>query len=86
MAIDNEDRDIWKSHLEKEDYLAALNHCEHKKLPYAKKVAKLYANHLFETKEYTNAAIYYAKSDEKFEDVALKFLVYNQYEALKSKQ
>ena len=85
LQIENEDRDIWKSYLEKDDYQLALSHCEHKNPEIAKKVSKLFASHLFDNKDYNNAAIYYARSDARFEDVALKFLVNNQYDTLKSK-
>jgi hypothetical protein len=84
-VIENEDRDVWKAHLEKEDYEAAFEHCKQKELPLAKKVAKIYGNHLFEKGDYNNSAVKYAESDEKFEEVALKFLVYNEYKALKCK-
>jgi hypothetical protein len=83
-VIEDEDRDVWKAHLEKEDYEAAFEHCNLKKLPFAKKVAKIYGNYLFDKGDYTNAAVKYSESDEKFEEVALKFLVYNEYRALKS--
>jgi hypothetical protein len=83
-VIENEDRDVWKAHLEKEDFHLALEHCKQKGLPFAKKVAKIYGNYLFDKGDYVNAALIYAESDEKFEEVALKFLVYNEYIALKS--
>ena len=84
LTIENEDKDIWKAHLEKKNFILALKHCETKNLPYEKKVARLYANHLYEDKTYQEAALMYAKSDEKFEEVTLKFLVNEQYDALKS--
>jgi hypothetical protein len=83
-VIENEDRDVWKAHLEKEDYDLALEHCKQKGLPFAKKVAKIYGNYLFEKGDYYNAAVKYSESDEKFEEVSLKFLVYNEYKALRS--
>lgn len=82
-VIDNEDRDVWKAHLEKEEFQQALAHCKSKNLPYVKKVAKLYGSYLFEKRDYPNSAVIYAESDEKFEEVALKFLVYNEFDALK---
>jgi hypothetical protein len=84
-VIENEDRDVWKAHLEKGDYEAAYDHCKSKELPFGKTVAKIYANHLFDRGQYINAAVRYADSDEKFEDVALKFLVCSEFKALKSK-
>lgn len=83
LVIEYEDRDVWKAHLEKEEFDLALQHCRAKNLPYVKKVAKLYGNYLFEKGDFINAALNFAESDEKFEEVALKFLVYNKYDALK---
>lgn len=82
MTITNEDSEIWKGHLEKEDYDLALDHCEKRNKEYVKKVAKLYANSLFEKKIYHEAALLYVKSDECLEEVALKFLISNQNGAL----
>jgi hypothetical protein len=82
-VIENEDRDVWKAHLEKEDFHMALEHCKMKNLPYVRKVAKMYGNYLFNKGDYFNAAVIYAESDEKFEEVALKFLMCNEYKALK---
>lgn len=84
LTIENEDRDIWKAHLEKENFDLALQHCEKKNLPYEKKVARLYANYFYENKSFKEAALMYARSDEKFEEVTLKFLVNQQFDALKS--
>ena len=81
MTISNEDSEIWKAHLEKEDYDLALDHCEKKNREYVKRVAKLYANSVFEKKNFHEAAFLYAKSDECLEEVALKFLIVNQYDA-----
>lgn len=84
LTIENEGRDVWKAFLEKEDYEQALNHCKAKRLlTHTKRVSKLYASHLYDRGEYINAALKYGESDEKFEEVALKFLIKNQYEALK---
>lgn len=84
LVIENEGRDVWRAFLEKEDYEQALNHCKNKNLVmHAKKVSKMYAANLFERGEFINAAYKYGDSDEKFEEVALKFLVKNQTESLK---
>ena len=85
MTINNEDSEIWKAHLEKKDFDLALDHCEKKNREYVKKVAKLYADSVFEEKKYHEAAFLYAKSDECLEEVALKFLLNNQYDALNCK-
>lgn len=84
IRIVNESRDVWKAYLEKEDYEQALNHCKSNNLiMHSKRVSKLYANNLYDRGEYVNCALRYSESDEKFEEVALKLLIKNQYEALK---
>ena len=85
LQIENEGRDIWKAYLEKEDYENALNHCKQNNLlAQQKKVSKLYASSLFDKGEFARSALHYGESNERFEEVALKFLVKNQYEALKT--
>lgn len=86
MTINNEDSEIWKAHVEKEDYDLALDYCEKRNREYVKKVARLYANSNFEKNNYHEAALLYAKSDEYLEEVALQFLINNQEEALNCKR
>jgi len=83
LEIKNEDRDVWKAYLEKEEFEKALDHCRKKNLPFVRKVARIYANYLYEKGD-KNAAVKFAESDENFEEVALKFLVNGDYESLKS--
>jgi hypothetical protein len=83
LEIKNEDRDVWKAYLEKEEFEKALDHCRKKNLPYLRKVARIYANFLYE-KGNKNAAVKFAESDENFEEVALKFLINGDYDSLKS--
>lgn len=84
LSIENEDRDVWKAHLEKKNFQLALDHCAAKKLPQYNKVARIFANYLYENQSFTESALMFAKSDEKFEEVALKFLMKNEYDSLKS--
>ncbi|MCQ2819416.1 MAG: hypothetical protein MJ252_19310 [archaeon] len=85
MKLDREDENVWQDYLEKGNYSKALEICELKGLPHSKKISKLYANHLFEVEhDYYNSPIRYAYSDEKFEEVCLKFLMINQYDGLKT--
>ena len=83
LEIKNEDRDVWKAYLEKEEFEKALEHCRKKNLPFTRKVAKIYANYLYEKGD-KNAPMKFADSDENFEEVALKFLVNGDYDSLKS--
>ena len=85
LSINNEDSEIWKAHLEREDFDQALEFCEKRNREYVKKVARLYANSLFEKKNYYEAASIYSKSDEFLEEVALKFLISGQDEVLNCK-
>jgi hypothetical protein len=48
------------------------------------KICKLSANEYFEKGDYNNASIKYALSDEKFEEVCLKFLLKNELGGLKN--
>lgn len=84
LTIDHEDRDIWKAHLEKQNFDLALLHCEKNNLPHEKKVARLYAYHFYDNNSFKESALMFARSDEKFEEVTLKFLINQQYVALKS--
>ncbi|MCQ2816893.1 MAG: hypothetical protein MJ252_06485 [archaeon] len=85
MKLDREDENVWQDYLEQGNYLKALEICESKGLPHSKKISKLYANYLFDVEhDYFNASIRYAFSDEKFEEVCLKFMMINEYEALKT--
>lgn len=85
IIIENEDRDVWVSYLETEEYQKALDFCENKGLEKErKKVSRIYAQSLFDQGEYITSAFFYGKSDERFEDVTLKFLMVNNLDALKS--
>ena len=83
IKLTKEDDNVWQDYLEKGDYARALDICEKKRLPHSKKIRKLYANYLFEKKDYKNSPINFAFSDEKFEEVCLKFLKIGEYDGLK---
>jgi vacuolar protein sorting-associated protein 18 len=85
FTIENEDMDLWRSHIEKENYDLALEICESKKNAYIKKVARLYAHSLFEKKNYNESVFLYAKSDEPFEYIALNFVAKNLFDPLSCK-
>ncbi len=85
LTIENEDRNSWKEYVEMEDYQQALDYCKGKNMSEAKKVARLYAQNRFDANDFLTSAILYGESDEKFEEVTLKFLVSENYEALKGK-
>ena len=83
MKLENEDDLLWQDYIEIGDFSKALNVCNMYGLQHSKKIARLFANDCFEKGDYNNAAINYASSNEKFEEVALKLLKKNQLENLK---
>lgn len=84
LRITSESRDVWKAYLEMGDYENAINHCKQKgHTTYLKRVNRLYASNLYSKGDYVKSANFYGQSDERFEEVSLKFLVKNQFDALK---
>ena len=84
MSLTNEDDNVWMDYLEIGDYKKALDCCQMLGLPHYKKISKLCGSDLFDKGDYQNAALNYASSDEKLEEVCLKFLLKNEYEGLKT--
>ncbi|KAI0002078.1 Pep3/Vps18/deep orange family-domain-containing protein [Russula vinacea] len=82
LIVGNEDRDVWKINLQKENFDVALK--------YAKTAGQrdlIFASHaqaLLKTKRYFPAAQAFAQCSIPFEDVALKFLDVNERDALRS--
>ena len=73
---------LWQDYLEIGDFLNAIDICKKEKPELVSKIEKLYAEENFNKNNYTIAATYYPISDEKFEDVCLKFLQKNELEGL----
>ena len=84
LKLENEEDNLWQDYIEIGEYKKALADCKMRGLPHLKKIAKLCANNFFEKGDYNNAAVNYAESDEKFEEVALKLLKKNQLDSLKT--
>lgn len=81
LAIENEERDVWKLYLEKMQYDMALQYC---KDPAQKdKVYTAQARDYFNQRRYQLSAKYFAESTVPFEEVALKFVEKNERDALR---
>ena len=82
ISLDLESKYLWEYYVEIGNYKSALENLT-KEDKYMKPILhKLYANLLFEQKNYFEAAVQYAFSDENFEHVCLKFLRVGCIEAL----
>eukprot|EP00475_Leptophrys_vorax_P001326 TRINITY_DN10707_c0_g1_i1.p1 TRINITY_DN10707_c0_g1~~TRINITY_DN10707_c0_g1_i1.p1 ORF type:complete len:664 (-),score=170.26 TRINITY_DN10707_c0_g1_i1:2071-4062(-) len=81
IRFDNEERDVWRILLQKEQFTEALGYCDA-----AQREMVLYAqaNHLFERQQYEQAAEILAMSSRTFEEVALKFIQRGATQALKT--
>lgn len=99
LIVGNEDRDIWKINLQKENFDVALKYakvstniiCYSRFDMFWKQTAGqrdlIFASHaqaLLKTKRYFPAAQAFAQCSIPFEDVALKFLDVNERDALRS--
>lgn len=81
ISLENEFKYLFEDHIEIGNYESALDLTkEDKKI--RPKLHKLYAEQLFEQKQYLKAADEYAFSDEIFEHVCMKFLGINNCQAL----
>ena len=81
IDLENEYKNLYEDYIEKGDYKTAL---ELKKddsylMPM---LHKIYADHLFDKKQYLDAALEYAFSNENFENVCIKFLNINNISGL----
>lgn len=82
MQLAEEDKNVWQDYLEKGQYKNASDFSKERKQDVSKKISRIAANSAFEIQDYQNAAVQYSESDEKFEEVGLKFLVNDQYDPL----
>ena len=82
LMIIQENKDLWKLHLERGDFKEALKLCEDDNEKYAKYVAGLYADHEFKEGKYEKAAMLYVKSNRSFEEVILKYITAEENKGL----
>jgi len=80
IPLNDEDKDIWKDHLDIGDFDKAKRSCNNKLLE--RRIDRIHAEESFEKKDYYNATNIYADSDEKFENICLKFIMKDQLDPL----
>ena len=76
IPLDNENENLYEDYIQKGDYKTALLLKKDDAL-LRPSLHKLYADNLFKNKQYLEAAIEYAFSNEIFENVCIKFLQIN---------
>ena len=76
ISLENEYMNLYEDYIEKKDFRKSLELKRDDKylIP---KLHKIYADHLFNKKQYLKAALEYAFSNETFENVCIKFLNVN---------
>ena len=81
ISLENESKYLYEDYIEIGDYNKALELVKDDKylIP---KIHKIYGDHLFNNKQYLDAALEYAFSDEIFENVCIKFLNINHISGL----
>ncbi|KAJ4484856.1 Pep3/Vps18/deep orange family-domain-containing protein [Lentinula edodes] len=82
LLVGNEDRDVWKIYLEKNQFETALRHT--KTARQRNQVLAAQANSFFSEGRFFQAAQCYAQCSVSFEEVVLKFLDVNERDALRS--
>ena len=82
VTISREDRNIWKLYLDKRRYDQALAYC--KTATQRDFVWSAQADYCFEKGNYIDAATYYGKTAQSFEEISLKFIRMNHRDALKT--
>ncbi len=85
ISLHDENKDIWQDYLEVGDFSKAINFCKSNGnlTKQELKISRLWAANYYENGDFRNASVKYSESDEKFEEVCLKFLLKNKYEELK---
>ncbi|RYO84050.1 hypothetical protein DL766_008225 [Monosporascus sp. MC13-8B] len=81
IVVTDEDRDIWRIMLERQQFDVALKHAH--TLAQKDAVAIASGDHLMEKGMFTEAAGVYGRSTKPFEDVALAFIDNGQHDALR---
>ncbi len=74
LLVSNDNKDLWRQHVESGNYKEALQHCRQFGKENYPHVAGICANSMFKSGMYSEAAVLYAESDRSFEDVVLRFL------------
>ncbi|KAK3283679.1 hypothetical protein CYMTET_8639 [Cymbomonas tetramitiformis] len=84
VVIKDEGRDMWKLHLDRKEYAAALEHC--KDSGQRDSVYAIQAEEAFRSGDYSRAAAFYARTPTAapFEEVTLKLIEAGQPDALRT--
>ena len=77
-----EARNVWQIHLDQNQFKLARQYCQDNRANLDKVLTKE-AEHLFASREYSQSAEVYAKTQTSFEEVALKFISLEDKDALK---
>jgi hypothetical protein len=82
ISLKDENKEIWKDYLDIGDYDNAIKLVEqNKKLK--RRIYRIDADEVYDANDYLNSVMKYISSDEKFEIVCLKYLMKDQFDALK---
>lgn len=82
LHVSDEDRNVWKMYLQKKQFDAAISFC---KEPWQRDIVyTAQAEHAFNSKQYEDAATFYAKTTKSFEEITLKFIHIGQRDALRT--
>jgi len=82
ISLKDENKDIWQDYLDTGDYSNALK-CVNDNTILTRRINRISADEDYDAKDYMNSVMKYNNSDEKFEIVCLKYLMKDDYEALK---
>ena len=81
IPLNDENKDIWKDHLDIGDFQNAIKNCNgNTKL--IRRIHRIDAEEAFNKKDYYNSPSIYVDSDEKFENVCLKFIMNDKLDSL----
>ncbi|PVV04954.1 hypothetical protein BB560_000530 [Smittium megazygosporum] len=82
IVVQDETRDLWKIFLQQKKFESSIKYCksdQQKSIVY-----RAQADHYFDTKRFLLSATYYAKSNAKVEEVAIKYLNQRDITSLKT--
>lgn len=82
LKILNEEKEIWKEFVEKHEFKKALEYAQKYDFENSTYVARVFADNQFREGQYNEAAKLYSISNENFEEITLKFMMIDQFEAL----
>jgi len=82
LSSQNAELNLWRQHIECGNYKEALKCCRDYNPKWYGRVTGLYGNELMKNRKYADAAIQYADSNFRVENVILKFLKANAHEQL----